>query len=809
LSAWLQDLSFAIRGLVKRPGFALVTICVLAIAIGANTVIFSLLDAYVVKPLPYPASDRLVAIYNVYPNMGLDNAGVSIPDYLDRRAEAPSLESTAIYNVSRRVLSDADRREQLLVARASPSLFEVLATAPAIGRAFTEAEAVPGEDRVIVLSHRLWASRFGGAADVVGRDIRLDGEPFRVAGVMPEGFGFPSQAIDAWVPFAFTARQMSDEARGQEYSQSIGRLALGATIEGLNAEMDAIVERSLAHLPGRRAFIETSGFTGRAESLHALATRNVSVLLYLLQALVLAVLLIACANIANLQLARMTTRRQELSIRTALGASAGRIARLVVSESFVLAAIGALSGLALCYPALGLLEGLLPRQVAPGTGFGLDTNVLLFTLGTVIVATIVTGLLPLAALRRADLVSVIKDFARTGVSRSAHRVRGALVVFQIAVSVALLVTAGLLTKSFYRLTDSDPGFERSGLWTASLVLPQSRYADEAGTARLNRQVLDELVAIPGVSTAAYTSSLPLIGTNAQSSYAIEGMELAEGQASPHAQQRSISEGFLPALGVQILQGRNFRARETEPVVLVDELFVRRYFPDGDVLGKRVRIDEAESAPWYTIIGVAAVVHHDSLAANPSKETIYWHYAQRPEPGGQIVLKTSLPPEQLTPAATATLAGIDRDAVLSDPASMESVVLQSLGQENAARSLTVLFAAAALALAVLGIYGVLTFAVSQRVGEIGLRMALGARASHVVSMVLEQSGRFIAWGLVVGVALAAAFSAVLSSEIYEVSPADPGVFAMAIGSIVLASLLASWLPARRAARVDPMTALREE
>lgn len=807
MSALLQDLRFAIRSACAHPGHAIVTILVFAIAIGANTAIFSVLNGTILRPLPYPDSDRLVSISNAYPGVGLENASVSIPDFVDRRDRAPSLESIAIFNMVRRLHQGSERPEQVMLTRTSPSFFDVLRTDPAVGRAFTDAEAVPGADRVVVLSHAFWMSRFGGREDLIGQDIRFDGESFRVVGVMPEGFDFPNGLVEGWIPFAITPEQASDAQRGMEFSRSIGRLAENATIAGLNSEMDTIVRANIE--AGReRSGIEDVGFAGRATNLQAALTGDLSTLLYFMQGLVLAVLLIACANIANLQLARAVARRQELSIRQALGASLGRLARLVLAENFGLAFAGAALGLVLCYLFVDLIEGLLPGPAGMGVAAKIDGYVLLFTCAAVVLATLVTGLFPLTAMRREDLTVNTRESSRVGTGRSSRRFRSALVVFQIAASVALLVSAGLLTRSFYALSSVDPGFEPAGVWAAGVVLPADRYRENDAIVGFYRRTLDELAALPGVAEAGFTSALPFSGVVSQASYVIDGYVPAVPRESPHANQRKISEGFFPALGMPVLQGRNFNATESQPVAIVDELFVRRYFPVGDVLGQRVRMDAGASQQWATIIGVVETVHHETLAFDPTKETIYWHFAEPPFAGGQIVLKTMLPPDQLTRTVEAVIARADPDVILADATPMDELVAQSVSQQNAAMTLTLSVATGALALAILGIYGVMTWSVTQRVGEIGIRMTLGASRSHVVGMVLRQSSRFVAIGLAIGIMMAAAVAMLLSAAIYEVSPADPMVYAAAIVTIALAALIASWLPARRAARVEPMSALRE-
>jgi putative ABC transport system permease protein len=380
-------------------------------------------------------------------------------------------------------------------------------------------------------------------------------------------------------------------------------------------------------------------------------------------------------------------------------------------------------------------------------------------------------------------------------------------VFQIGASVALLISAGLLTRSFYTLATADPGFERSGIWTAGVVLPAARYRTTEAIHSFYSQALESIGGLPGVDQAGFTSALPFSGNNSQGSYEIEGYTPLGDESPPHAQQRNISEGFLSAMGIPVIRGRNFVANEAEPVAIVDELFVRRYFPDGNVLGQRISNDDPGSRTWYTIVGVVPAVNHESLSWRPTKETIYWHYAQQPFFGGQIVIRTPLPPEQLNPLVTQSIAAIDRDVLLANATSMEALLMGSIGPQRAAMTLTIGFAFGALALAVLGIYGVMTWAVTQRVGEIGVRMALGAQQSHVTRMVFRQSGQLVALGLARGVGFAAAAGALLSARIYEVSPADPLVYAIAIGAITIAALATSWLPARRAARVDPMNALR--
>jgi predicted permease len=387
--------------------------------------------------------------------------------------------------------------------------------------------------------------------------------------------------------------------------------------------------------------------------------------------------------------------------------------------------------------------------------------------------------------------------------------RSALVVVQIGVSIALLVGAGLLTKSFYVLQSEGPGFNAGGVWTAQLALPRTRYPERESWAQFQEQALAELRTLPGVAEAGFTSILPFSGSNDAGSTVVDGYVPEEGVPPPHAQHRSIDDGYLPALGIPVIAGRNFNATEPNPVVIVDENVAAKYWPGGNALGQRVRLSVEAPGRWSTIIGVVPAVKQASLAETPTKETIYWHYQQRLQAEGVFTLRTMLPPEQLTRAASATITALDPELVLFNAAPMDLRVLQSLGPQRTPMVLTLVFAAVAFLLAVIGIYGVLTSAVTQRIGEIGVRIALGARADDIVRMILKQGGRLIAIGLVVGVAGALALGRVLASQIYNVSSLDPAVFAIAVVGLTAAALLASWLPARRASRIDPMRALREE
>jgi predicted permease len=811
MSTLLEDTRYSLRALGRRPLYAIVTVLVFAIAIGANSTVFGVFNGLFLRAMPYPDGDRLVMVYDSYPNIGLENAGTAIPDYLERREQAASLEDLAIVTADARTLGrDGAPPELLQVARASPSLFNVLRVAPVAGRAFTDAEATLGNDRVAMLSHRLWSTRFGARPEAVGTDIRLDGVSARVIGVLPDGFGFPDRDADVYMPFAFTEPEMSDEARGHQFSISVGRLKPGATIEGLNTELNAIVHRNVAEGRLTSDTIEVEGFTGRAQSLRELTVGNLKPTLLMLQAIVLAVLLIACANVANFQLARITARRRELAVRAALGAAVYRLVRLVMVESLAIALLGAVGGWLLAVGGLELVRALGLDRANQGFEYTLDAAVLAFTFGAAVAAALIAGLPPVIALLRDDLTRAVHEAGRLGSGgRSANALRRALVVAQVGVSLALLVAAGVLTKSFYRLQSEGPGFDSANIWTAQVVLPRTRYPERESWARFQRQALAELRELPGVDSAGFTSILPFSGNNDQGSINIDGFVLPEGGSPPHAQHRSIDENYLPTLGISILAGRNFMATEPDPVVIVDENVAAKYWPDREALGQRLQRDRVGDELWHTVVGVVPAVKQASLAELPSKETIYWHYEQRPVTQGVFTLRTTLPPEQLMRPAEAVFEGLDAEVTLFDEQTMRTRLLRSLGPQRTPMVLTIVFAAVAFTLAVIGIYGVLTWAVTQRVGEIGVRMALGARAGDIVRMVLKEGGRLIALGLAFGIAGAIALGRAVASQIQNVSAVDPGVLAVAVLGLTSVALLASWLPARRAAGIDPLKALREE
>ena len=808
----LQDLRQALRSLAKRPASAALTVAVFALAIGANATVFSVFNGYFLRPLPFP-DDRLVMIYGSAPRLGVDDTGMWVEGYLDLRTRVAALEEAAIFARTGGTLEGELAPQRITLTRASPSLLTVLGVTPVMGRGFAEDEVVPGNHRVILLSHRLWTTQFGARADVLGEDARLDDGPFRIVGVMPEGFGFPGGDVDAWVPLAYTFAESGDvRLLAGDYTEGVGRLRADATLEGLNAELTELLARSgMAEQPQMGPAVRAGDFTIRAEPLRDyMIGDNLRQRLVVLQGLVLAVLLIACANVANLQLAQLTARRKELAVRAALGAGKRRLARLLALESVLLGLAGAGAGLALAYGGIELVRvlGLVDEDFEGA----LDARVIVVTLSAALLAALLSALLPLLALRRDDLARAVQESGRANTGGVAlRRWRGGLVVVQVAVGVALLAGAGLLTRTFYELLKQGPGFEPAGVWSAGVNFPPGPRYDDAGRARFFDQVLRELRSLPGVDVAGFTTMLPFVSSDYGASISVDGRQRLAADVSQVAQLHSIDHGYFQALGIPVVRGRNFTADETERVAIIDERFARGYWADSSAaLGERLRNLADPSPEWYTIIGVVPQVKHNSFTGDEYQKTVYWHYSQRypPEYTGMFVLRTALPVASLTPAVEAVIARVDPTVELDDVVPMEVRVLDALGPQRAPMVLTLVFAAIAVALAVIGVYGVLAWAVARRVGEIGVRMALGARAADVLRMVMKQGALMIVAGLVLGTLGALALGRVLAAQFAEVEAVDPVVLALAVLTLTSAALFASWFPARRAARVDPIQALRE-
>jgi predicted permease len=807
----MQDVRYAFRSFGRQPLFTAVAVLTLALGIGANTAIFSLLYQALLRPLPYAAPDRLVFIWNTYPLMGLPQASVSIPDYLDRRAQAPALEDAALMTGRSVSLAEGGQPEQLRALTVTPSFFSTLGRFPALGRAFTAEDATPEAERFVILTHGIWQSRFGGDPSVVGRDIRLNGEAHRVVGVLPADFRLPSREIAVLLPFSFTPEQMSDQGRGNEFSSMIGRLRPGATIAQLDAQMKAIVQRNLERLPRFQAFAVTSGFGGYAVDMREQLVGDAKTPLLVLQAVVLAVLLIACANVANLLLMRATGRTRELAIRATLGAGQGRLVRQLVTEGVVLSLFGAAGGVALGFVGLQALIALSAQQIPGLADAWLHAPVLVFTLGLALATGLVFGVVPALSVIRGNTSTLLKDDSTRGsAGRSTSVMRGSLVVVETALALMLLVGAGLLLKSFSRLQDVDPGFASENVLTAQISLPATRYPDAGARRAFWLRLVDGLRGMPGVSAVGLTSNVPFNGNVSSGSYSIVGYTPGPSEAAPHGRQEVVGGDYFRAMQIPLVEGRVFSATDTPdsaPVVVVDRYLADRYFPGRSPLGQQIRRGGPDSPP-FTIVGVVGTINSIDLGEPVTKERIYYPVTQVPRPGMAVVIKTALDPVALVPQLRAAVQGIDAEQPIADVRTMDQWIGRSLEGRRTPMLLFAMFGALALLLAAIGIYGVLAFNVAQRVREFGIRQALGADRGSILSLVLSHGLKTAGLGLALGLAASYALSRYLQTLLFGVTARDWTVFAGVTALLLTVALLACYIPARRATRIDPMVALRE-
>ena len=772
-----------------------------------------MVHAILLKPYLWPDSERLVYVYNTYPLMGLANAGTSIPDYLDRRSGVSAFADAAMYHTRSFNLASASEPERIVGLRATPSLFSTLNSGAMLGRVFTDADAQPGTDHVVVLSYPLWKNRFGGDPAIVGQTIRLNTEPVTVIGVMPPSFYFPSPRTQAWVPFAFTPAERSDNERGNEYSSMIARLKPGATLAGAQRDLDAIQVRNAERLPGEAPFWKTSGFGGRTNGFLEQNVANIRGMLWLVQAGVAAALLIGCANVASLLLARAVARERELAIRAALGAGRSRLVRLLLTESVVLFLAGGALGLVVALWGVSALGSMGLSTLPRAYGVALDPTVFAFTLLCALGTGLVFGALPAWSASRSDAAAALKEAGtRTTAGRRTAGLRAALVVIEIALAVMLLSTAGLLVKSFARLQQENPGFAPGGVITAMLDLPRAKYNQDEKLVSFHDAALNALRALPGVTAVGMTTTLPFTGNNSQGSYSSPDIVLPPGAPAPHAQVRNVDPGYLRALGLTLLRGRwitDSDTAKTQPVVVIDRLLADRYWPGQEAIGKRINRGGPDNQTPWVVVGVVAPVKVQNLEEQLAKETIYFPFAQQPSTSFVLVVKTAGDPAGLAASVRAAVRSADPEQPVFDVKTMAQRMEDAAQPRRAPMILLSLFSGVALLLAALGVYGVLAFSVAQRTSEFGIRLALGATAGDIARLVLRQGTLLVLVGVGGGLAGYLALSRIVAKLLYGVAATDLATLALAPLILALVALAACLLPARRATKVDPMVALRSE
>ena len=807
----MGDIRYAIRSLRKQPVFTAIAVLTLTLGIGANAAIFSMLYQVLLRPLPYANADRLVFVWNTYKLMGLPQASVSIPDYIDRKTQAPAFEDAALFTMRSVNLNTQGQPEQLRALAVTPSFFSTLGRQPLLGRAFQDDEAQPGNDKFVILTHGTWTTHFGADPSIVGRDIRLNGESHRVTGVLGPDFELPGTQIAMLQPFAFTPQQMSDQGRGNEFSQMIARLRPGASIEQANGQMTTIVNRNLERLPERRAFAVSSGFGGFAISLRDQLVGDARAPLYVLQAGVIVLLLIACANVASLLLMRATGRYRELAIRTTLGAGQSRLIRQLLTEGLVLSALGAVAGLAVGWAGVRGLVALSPQQIQGMENASVNPAVMVFTTTLAIVTGLVFGLVPALTVLRGSMSAVLKDDSTRGsASRSTGLTRSTLVIVETALALILLIGAGLLVKSFLRLNEVNPGFSAERVLTTQLSLPMTRYPDPAARRAFWTRLLEQVRALPGVTAAGLTSNVPFNGNVGSGSYSIVGYTPPQGEAQPHGRQEVIGGDYLRAMQIPIVEGRAFNdadSAEAPPVVIIDQYLVGRYFKDKSPIGQQIRRG-GPTSPAFTIVGVAGTINSIDLGMPVAKERIYYPIAQAARPSMALVVKSAVDPKTLVAQVRNTVAGIDPEQPMADVRTMEEWMARSLEGRRSPMMLLALFGGVALLLSAIGIYGVLAFAVAQRTREIGIRQALGADRRSILALVLKQGLTTAGIGVGLGLIGAIALTRYLQTLLFGVGAHDVQVYAGVTMLLLAVATAACYVPARRATAVDPNTALRD-
>ena len=812
MDSLLSDLRYAARTLLKSPGFTLVAVVTLALGIGANTALFSVIDAALLRPYPYPEPDQLVRVYATSPRSG--DWSASPADFFDWRELTHSFSALAAVNGNSMALSGEGPAEHLLAVSVTEDFFRVLGVGPTLGRAFVPEEMTTGHDHEVVLGDALWRSRFGADRRVVGRTIQLDGETYLVVGVMPRGFAYPATAA-LWTPLSFQPDLRA--MRGGHYLGVVGRMRDGVTVAAASSEMAAVAARIDAANPNVNI-----GWSARAQSLRDATVGDVRPALLVLLGAVGFVLLIACVNVANLLLSRGTGRAREHAVRAALGASALRLARGVMAESLWLGAAGAVLGLGLAVWGTDAIISLAPGDIPGLAGSHVDLAVLGFAAALGLVTSVLFGLLP--AWRATHVWSLAQGLREGGAAvggRQGRRSRQGLVVAEVALAVVLVVGAGLLLKSFLRLRSVDPGFDPRGVATLDVSLPNAYTPAQAR--QFFRALLGRVGALPGVRSAGAIFGLPLTDFDYSISlHEVDGHVLSpqEEEAGFSPQLRVVSPGFFRTLGIPLLEGRTFTDADrdgSEYVVVVSASAARRLFGSADPIGHAFSLGTHLFGPSYPrvggrVVGVVQDVRELSLAQN-GRPVVYFVHDQFPAAPMSIVLRTDGDPTALIKPARAALAAQDPSIPMYNVSTMGEWISGSIARRRFYASLVVVFAALAIGLASVGVYGVLAQAVGERTREIGLRVALGAAPGEVTALVVRQglapTALGVAGGIVLALGLTRALAHVLTPMLYRVAPADLATYVIVTALILAVALLAAWVPARRAAKVDPVVALRSE
>ena len=800
-----QDLRYGFRMLARNPGFTAVAVLTLALGIGANIAIFTVVNSVLLQPLPYKGSEQLVALF-LSERDGDDRLNPTSPaNFLVWKAESRTLEQMTAAHPWSPALTGRSHPDQLEGLKASASLFDLLGVEPLHGRTFLPEEGEPGGDHVVVLGHGLWQRRFGGDRDIIGQTLILDGKPYMVIGVMPQGFHFPpfwATQAEMWVPLAFEPRDAMNQSR---HLRTFARLRPGVTLADVRAEMTALQEQLKQVFPDANA-----GTAVNVDPLREPVVSSVRPALLVLLATVGVVLLIACANVANLLLARASVREKEIAIRAALGAARSRLVRQLMTESVLLALLGVGLGSLFAYAGVRALIALSPPDLPRLHEIGFQGAVFGFTLVVSALTVLLFGLAPSWLNSQTNLNQALQEGGRRTSGATRSRLRGTLIVAEVALSVVLLTGAALLVRSFLHLQQLDPGFRKQSLLTMTVPLAGSSHVSPEEQNLFFQEVRREVESLPGVMSAAFINHLPLGGDIWSRRYVVEGQPVPPPEEIPTASFRVATPGYFETMGIQVVRGRAFGEQDRQdslPVVIVNQKLAERAWPGGDPLGRRLRTGKN----WLTVVGVEGDVRQWDLTQEVRPE-IYFPYAQNPAAWWlqtSLVVHTGVPPESLVRAVQAKVWAIDPLMPVTNIRPMEQILAHDSGSQRFNAILLALFSLLAVVLAAVGIYGVISYSVSQRTHEIGIRMALGAQPRDIFRLVVGQGMVLTLIGVAVGLVGAFALTRFLSSLLFGVSTTDPATFAGVALLLAAVALLACYFPARRATRVDPLVALRYE
>ena len=817
-----QDVKYAARILARDRGFTLTATLTLAICLGANAAIFAIVNSVLLQPLPVPHAGQLVYAYNAYPGAGIgDQGSTGVPDYYDRLAQTDVFQEQALYNTRGVTLGHDGNPQRLTAMSATPSLLRLLQVRPLRGRLFTDEDGEVGKTRKVILTHASWQRLFAGRDDAIGRDLRINGEPFTVVGVLPESFAFLDPDVTMWLPQAFSAEERGDDRRHSNNWSYVARLKAGATVEQARQQIDALNARNLDRFPELKQILINARFHTVTVPLHDYLVREIRQTLYLLWGGVTFVLLIGAVNVTNLMLVRSSARMKELATRHALGAGIGRIARQLLTETAILTGLGGAGGLALGFLAVRGLTALSLNETPQGTTVTLSAASVAFTFALVAVVGSLIALAPVLGLRHMNLSQAFREEGRSGTAtRGSRAVRRALVAAQIAFAFMLLAGAGLLLASFQRVLAIEPGFDPGHVLTGAITPPAARYKEDADLNAFADRLLERVGALPGVEAAGITSSIPLGSDFNDSVILAEGYVMSPGESLISPYSTRVSPGFFEAMHIPLKRGRFFRASDNGPaprVVIIDERLAARFFGTKDPIGRRMwQADSAEELTrgpgpktrLFTIVGVVGRVSMRALTEKEPVGAYYFPIAQDAIRTMTLVARSAVAPDALTEMIRREVTALDPELPFYGVRPMQARVDASLVNRRTPMLLGAMFAAIALFLASVGIYGVLSYQVAQRRRELGIRLALGSEPGAIFRLVVREGVLLVAGGLAVGLAGAFAIRRAIETQLFGVRAWDPIVLGAVTGLLIAVALVACGLPARRASRIDPLIALTD-